>query len=53
VTALVALVARESAGVPAVVLGDFNVGEENRGMRALHAAGFRDAHRLVHGSAPG
>src|SRR5262249_26492444 len=53
VAALVDLVARESADVPAVVLGDFNVGEETAGIRALHAAGFRDAYRLLHAAAPG
>jgi len=53
VTALVELVARESAGVPAIVLGDFNVSEETPGMRALRAAGFRDAYRLLHSAAPG
>ena len=53
VAALVELVARESADVPAVVLGDFNVGEETDGMGALRAAGFRDAYRLLHSAAPG
>jgi len=53
VAALVALIGRESAGFPAVLLGDFNVSEEAPGMRVLAAAGFRDAYRLIHGSAPG
>src|SRR5437016_4127641 len=53
VAALVALIGRESAGLPAVLLGDFNVSEEAAGMRVLGAAGFQDAYRLVHGSAPG
>jgi endonuclease/exonuclease/phosphatase family metal-dependent hydrolase len=53
VAALVELVGRESADVPALVLGDFNVGEETAGMRALRTAGFRDAYRLLHSAAPG
>jgi endonuclease/exonuclease/phosphatase family metal-dependent hydrolase len=47
-TALVALVARESAGVPAIVLGDFNVSEETDGIQTLRAAGFVDVFRRLH-----
>jgi endonuclease/exonuclease/phosphatase family metal-dependent hydrolase len=46
--ALVELVGRESAGVPAIVLGDFNVSEETEGIRTLRAAGFIDVFRLLH-----
>jgi endonuclease/exonuclease/phosphatase family metal-dependent hydrolase len=50
---LARLIARESAGVAAVLLGDFNHDDTAPGVRALLAAGFRDAHREVHGAAPG
>ena len=51
--ALVELVARESAGVPTVVLGDFNVSEETDGIRTLRAAGFVDVFRLLHPTGAG
>jgi endonuclease/exonuclease/phosphatase family metal-dependent hydrolase len=50
---LARLVVRESAGVAALLLGDFNHDDTAPGVRALLAAGFRDAHRELHGAAPG
>jgi endonuclease/exonuclease/phosphatase family metal-dependent hydrolase len=46
VDALAHLVLRESARVPAVVLGDFNVGEAAAGVYTFRDAGFVDAYRL-------
>lgn len=46
--ALAQLVVSESAGVPTLVLGDFNADDTADGVRAFQTAGFRDAFRLAH-----
>jgi endonuclease/exonuclease/phosphatase family metal-dependent hydrolase len=51
--ALVRLVARESARVPLLVLGDFNADDTADGVRAFAAAGFRDAYRSANPCGPG
>jgi len=36
-----------AAGLPVLVLGDFNAGEDNAALAALRAAGFRDTYRVA------
>ncbi len=46
------LLSRLDRKVPTVVIGDFNTGEDDRCIRAMRNAGFRDSYRVLHPEGP-